>query len=144
MNPWTYQNKLFTKDEATAKIEEGYIGFIYEITDSLNGKKYIGKKLLITRRKRPPLKGQKKKRIDIIQSDWEKYCGSSENVKNLVKERPYDFKREIIEFCKAKGELSYQETKWQFLKEVLLSDSYYNEFISCKIHAKHVKNLWKK
>jgi hypothetical protein len=144
MSPWTYQNNIFTKEDATTKIDEGCIGFIYEITDASNGKKYIGKKLLVTKRKRPPLKGQKRKRIDIIQSDWEKYCGSSETVKLLVKDRPTDFHREILEFCKSKGELSYIEAKWQFTKEVLLREDFYNEFVGCRIHAKHVKNLWKK
>jgi hypothetical protein len=144
MSPWTYQNNTFTKEDAELKIAEGCIGFIYEITDVSNGKKYIGKKLLITKRKRPPLKGQKRKRIDIIQSDWAKYYGSSEKVKLLVDERPADFQREILEFCKAKGELSYIEAKWQFTKEVLLTDDYYNEFIGCKINASHLKNLWKK
>lgn len=144
MSPWTYQNNEFTKEDAEAKIADGYIGFVYEITDALNGKKYIGKKLLVTKRKRPPLKGQKRKRIDIVQSDWEKYCGSSETVKLLVKDRPNDFNREILEFCRAKGELSYIEAKWQFTKEVLLKEEYYNEFIGCRIHAKHVKTLWKK
>ena len=144
MSPWTYQNNVFTKEDAELKIAEGCIVFIYEITDVSNGKKYIGKKLLITKRKRPPLKGQKRKRIDIIQSDWAKYYGSSEKVKLLVDERPADFQREILEFCKAKGELSYIEAKWQFTKEVLLTDDYYNEFIGCKINASHLKNLWKK
>lgn len=144
MLPWTYQNNPFTKEDAEVKIADGYIGFVYEITDVSNGKKYIGKKLLVTRRKRPPLKGQKRKRIDIIQSDWEKYCGSSETIKLMVKDRANDFHREILEFCRAKGELSYIEAKWQFSKEVLLRDDYYNEFIGCKIHSKHVQNLWKK
>lgn len=144
MSQWIYNDKDFTKEDAEVKINEGYIGFIYEITDTSNGKKYIGKKLLVTKRKRPPLKGQKRKRIDTVQTDWEKYYGSSETVKQLVSERVQDFKREILEFCKAKGELSYTEAKWQFSKEVLLRDDFYNEFIGCKIHAKHVKNLWKK
>jgi hypothetical protein len=144
MSPWVYQNNIFTKEDAEIKIADGCIGFVYEITDVSNDKKYIGKKLLITKRKRPPLKGQKRKRIDIIQSDWEKYCGSSETVKLLVKDRPADFKREILEFCKGKGELSYIEAKWQFEKEVLLKDEYYNEFIGMRINASHLKNLWKK
>lgn len=144
MNPWLYDNKPFLKDDADVKISEGYIGFIYEITDILNGKKYIGKKLIVTKRKRPPLKGQKRKRIDYVQTDWEKYFGSSETVKECVRARESDFKREILEFCRSRGEMSYIEAKWQFSKEVLLRDDFYNEFIGCKIHSKHVKNLWKK
>ena len=37
--------------------------------------------------------------------------------------------------------MSYYEAKLQFEKNVLLSDEYYNEFIGCKIHAKHLKGI---
>ena len=52
---------------------------------------------------------------------------------------PSRWKREIIRLCKAKGEMSYYETKEQFDRHVLFSDEYYNEFIGCKIHSRHVK-----
>jgi len=44
--------------------------------------------------------------------------------------------------CKTKGECSYYEAKKQFEYDVLLNDEFYNEFIGCKIHSKHlgVKN----
>lgn len=141
---WYYNDQVFTKDDAELKIADGAIGFVYEITDRSNGKKYLGKKLLVTKRKRPPLKGQKRKRIDIIQSDWEKYYGSSETVKEQVALRKDDFYREILKFCNAKGELSYIEAKYQFEREVLLNDDYYNGIINCRINRSHVKNLWKK
>jgi len=35
--------------------------------------------------------------------------------------------------------MSYYEAKEQFDRDVLFSDEYYNEFIGCKIHAKHVR-----
>lgn len=141
---WIFKNEIFDKEKAEEKISQGCIGFVYEITDNSNGKKYIGKKLLTTRKKRPPLKGTKKKRISVEQSDWEKYYGSNEIIKEAVKNRKDDFKREILEFCFSKGELSYTEARLQFEKEVLLCSNYYNSFIGCKIHANHVKNLWKK
>jgi len=141
---WLYNELPFTRELAQEKIDEGYIGFVYEITDSSNGKKYIGKKLLSSTRKLPPLKGKTRKRKKCVQSDWEKYYGSSETVKALVESRQSDFIRRIVYLCKSKGELSYMEAKEQFDREVLLTDDFYNEFIGVKIHSNHVKSLWKK
>jgi hypothetical protein len=140
---WYYKDSPFTKEDAAVKIEEGYIGFVYEIADTSTGKKYLGKKMLVTKKKLAPLKGQKRKRIFIVQSDWEKYYGSSETVKEAVSVRKEDFQREILDFCKAKGELSYIEAKYQFEREVLLRDDYYNGIINCRINRTHVKSLWK-
>ena len=141
---WLYNDVSFTTVESQEKILEGYIGFVYEILDTQNNKKYIGKKLLVSKKKLPPLKGQKRKRIKIVETDWETYYGSSESVKLLVEERKETFVRRILHFCKSKGELSYVEAKEQFDREVLLSDDYYNEFIGVKINSSHIKNLWKK
>jgi hypothetical protein len=141
---WLYNDAEFGSEQAQAAIDAGYIGFVYEITDASNGKKYIGKKLLTSKKKLPPLKGKTRKRVKVTQSDWEKYYGSSETVKTLVETRKSDFNRKILYLCKTKGELSYMEAKEQFDREVLLSDDFYNEFIGVKIHSAHVKNLWKK
>jgi hypothetical protein len=142
-NQWTYQGQPFTHEVALQKIEEGFIGFIYEITDNSNGKKYIGKKLMVGKRRLPPLKGQKRKRIKIVESDWEKYFGSSELLSALVTERQADFSREVLFLCRSKGELNYTEAREQFAREVLLSDSYYNNLIAVKIHGSHVNSLRK-
>ena len=34
-----------------------------------------------------------------------------------------------------------KEAKEQFDRGVLLSEGYYNEFIGCKIHSKHIRGL---
>jgi len=58
----------------------------------------------------------------------------------LVEEKGQDnYIREILKLCRTKGECSYYEAKYQFEFDVLLSDEYYNEFIGCKIHSKHVR-----
>jgi len=134
---WIYEGKEFTSD----MIDDNF-GFVYEITDLDNGKKYIGKKWFWNTRKRPPLKGKTRKRIVKIESDWKDYFGSSEEVKSLVEESGRKrFDRKILHLCKTKGECTYFEAKLQFDNDVLLRDDYYNEFIGCKIHSKHVSTL---
>jgi len=135
---WYYKGEEFTSDD----IGE-YIGFVYCITDLSNGMKYIGKKGLKSTRKLPPLKGQKRRRTKIIETDWQTYYGSSEEVKNLVEEFGGErFKREIIHLCKTKGEMSYVEMYYQITTHALLKpDEYYNAFIGGKIHRKHIKHI---
>jgi len=117
-------------------------GFVYVITDKRNDKKYVGKKKFWSVTRKPPLKGKTRKRVVRKESDWTKYYGSSELVNQLLVEHGEDnFHREIIHLCKTKGEMSYLEAKEQFDRNVLLNDEYYNEFIGCKIHSKHVTGL---
>lgn len=138
---WYYKGEEFTSEDIG-----DYIGMVYCITDLSNGMKYIGKKGLMSVRRLPPLKGQKRKRKKIVETDWKKYYGSSEQVKLLVEELgPENFKREILYLCTMKGEMTYLEAKEQFARDVLLKpDEYYNKFIGCKLHAKHVAILMNK
>lgn len=131
---WLYEGKEF-KDPGD------WVGFVYLITDLSNGKMYVGKKNFWSTRKLPPLKGQKRRRTKKSESDWMDYYGSNDEVKLLVESQGSDnFKREILHLCNSKGAMSYLEAKEQFDRQVLLKDEYYNEFIGCKIHSKHVKN----
>lgn len=134
---WLFEDKEF--DPADSRIDD-LAGFVYCITDLTNDKKYIGKKTLWSIRRLKPLKGKTRRRIKKAQSDWMSYYGSNEEVKLLIENDGENrFKREILKLCKTKGLMSYYEAKEQFDREVLFSDEYYNEFIGCKIHSKHVK-----
>jgi hypothetical protein len=134
---WYYNDKEFTSDDIN-----DHIGFVYVITHLSNNKKYVGKKLFVSKRKLPPLKGKTRKRTVVKESDWQDYFGSSDEVKALVEEQGYSsFHREILHLCMSKGELSYLEAKEQFDRNVLLSDEYYNGIINCKIHRNHVRRL---
>ena len=134
MSSWTYEGQPFTSDMIGDNV-----GFVYQITNLQNGKKYIGKKWFWSTKKLPPLKGKKRKRTVKKESDWMNYFGSSEEVKLLVEQHGEDnFEREILRLCKTKGECTYYEAKLQFDFDVLLRDDYYNEFIGCKIHSKHL------
>jgi hypothetical protein len=134
---WHYRDKPFTSDDI-----DDHIGFVYIITDLSTNMKYVGKKLFRSTRKLPPLKGKTRRRTKVVESDWQTYYGSSEEVKQLVEERGEDnFHREILHLCKNKGALSYMELKEQMDREVLLKDDYHNGIIQVKIHRSHVKNL---
>lgn len=135
---WFYNNKEFTSDDIG-----DYIGFVYIITDTTNGKKYVGKKGFWSIRKLAPLKGQKRKRTKTTESDWMDYFGSSEEVKLLVEQSGRDrFRREILHLCKSKGEMSYMECYYQMTYHVLLRpDEFYNSFVGLKVHRKHLMKM---
>ena len=132
---WVYENKDFnqTPDE--------FQGFVYMVTEKDTGKKYIGKKFFWKPKTLPITKTRKRRVRTRVESDWRTYYGSSKEVQSLVESKGKDnYKREILRLCKTKGECSYYEAKLQFQYDVLLSDEYYNEFIGCKIHAKHIRD----
>ena len=132
---WLYNEQEFT----TEGIGDN-IGFVYEILDKQENMLYIGKKRFWSKVSKPPLKGRKRRRRSVKESDWQDYYGSSEEVKTLVEESGRDrFERRILRLCKTLGEMSYYEAKLQFENDVLLKpDKYYNAFIGCKIHRKHI------
>ena len=133
---WYYENKLY--DEAPKE----YMGFVYLITDLTTNRKYIGKKLFWNTRKLKPLKGKTRRRTQVVESNWKNYYGSNEELQQLVENsHAQRFEREILHLCTKKGIMSYLEAREQFDRNVLLSDEYYNNFIGCKIHGKHVAGL---
>lgn len=136
---WIFENEKFEPSEDELK---PFAGFVYLITENDTGNKYIGKKMFWRTIKRPPLKGKKRKRIEVVQSDWQTYFGSSDAVKMLVEEQGEKaFTREIIRLCKTKGEMAYFETKEQFDRDVLLRDDFYNGIIHCRINHRAVSHL---
>lgn len=119
-----------------------YVGFVYMITNLRTNKRYIGKKNFYFS-KTKQVKGKKKRHK--VESDWKDYFGSNEELNHHVNIFGQDqFKREILRFCESKGEMSYFEAKYQFQYDVLESDQFYNSWISCKIHKKHLTFLKKK
>jgi hypothetical protein len=133
MTDWTYKNQTITE------LPNDVVGFVYEITNTTNGRKYIGKKLARFKRSRPPLKGRKNKRRFKVDSDWKDYFGSSDDltidVKRLGKDK---FTREILFYCYSKAELSYIEAREQFARKVLESNDYYNGHIRVRVHGKGI------
>lgn len=114
------------------------VGFVYLMTNPLNGVRYIGKKNFYF--SKTVQRNKKKKKVK-VESDWREYYSSSEEIKVLV-ESGVEFSREILKICYSKSEMSYYETKYQFDNDVLLNqDKWYNRWISVKITSRHVKSF---
>jgi hypothetical protein len=133
---WLYEGQELNE------IPEGYIAFVYLITNKIDNKKYIGKKLFYFSKSKT-VKGKKKKFKE--ESDWKTYWSSSDDLKaDVSKLGEENFTREILHLCRNKGESTYLEAKQQFLNEVLENpDKWYNRNIMARVHASHVKNLQK-
>jgi len=128
-------------------LPEDCVGFVYLITNIVTGRKYIGKKLAKfskTSYKVVKLKNGNKKRKKIkskIDSDWQLYYGSNDQLNKDIQELGSDnFTREILFYCTSKAACSYIEAREQFNHRVLESDDYYNGQIVCRIHGSHIKN----
>jgi hypothetical protein len=138
---WLYESQQITE------LPEDCVGFVYMITNTATGRKYIGKKLAKfskTTYKVVKLKNGKKKRKKIkgkIESDWKDYYGSSPNltadINSMGKE---NFIREILYYCKSKSECSYIEAREQFSRRVLESDEWYNGHIQVRVHGRQIIN----
>ena len=130
---WTFNNEEYNITP------EEYQGFVYQITELHTNKKYIGKKNFWKPKILPINKTRKRRVRTRVESDWKTYFSSSQQIQKIVEEAGEDrFKREILKLCKTKGEMSYHEAKLQFEHNVLLRDDYYNEFIGCRVHSKHL------
>jgi hypothetical protein len=134
-----YKNKWIYNNQDLLIIPDTAIGFVYLITDTINEKYYIGKKLFHS--SKTIQKNKKKKRIK-VESDWKSYYGSNQILQNVVKENDvYSFTREILHICYSKSECSYLEAKEQFARDVILSPNYYNDWVSCKITRRHMQKF---
>jgi len=138
---WMYQGST------VEELPEDCVGFVYLITNTLTGRKYIGKKLAKfakTTYRIVKLKNGKKKRKKIrskVDSDWREYYGSNDQLNQDVKTHGTEnFTREILYYCRSKAECSYIEAREQFTNRVLESADYYNGQISVRVHGSHILN----
>jgi hypothetical protein len=130
---WQYDGKDFTED----LIGDNY-GFVYQIKNLTNGRKYIGKKFFYSAKTKQV--NLKKKKIK-VPSDWQTYYGSSDTLKQDVLSLGHEnFSREILHLCRSKGECGYLEAKEQFIRGVMESEDYYNTWIMVRVRKSHIKD----
>ncbi len=132
------------------QLPEDCVGFVYIITNLISNRKYIGKKLAkfsrTTYRVQKLKNGtKKKKRIrSKVDSDWQEYYGSSDELNaDIDKLGKQNFKREILHYCTSKAETSYLEAKEQFERKVLETEEYYNGHIQVRVHGSHIIKKFK-
>ena len=137
-NPWHYKGTAFTSNDIG-----DFFGYVYRITNIESGRQYIGRKYFYQKRK--PKGG--KRRIT-SESDWKRYYGSSDELKQDVREYGKDkFRREIISLHETLGKVNYEETKQLFLHNVLMealddgTPMYYNSNILGRYMKKDYGNF---
>ena len=141
---WLYNNKQINE---LTDMPENTFGFIYEVTHLPTGKKYIGRKQLISVTKKALGKKElaliidkrsSKKKTVIKETDWKTYHGSHPEIKQLIKEKKQsEFTREILIFVSTKKQLTYYEDKYLYMKGVIEPGSiYFNDNISGRFFKK--------
>ena len=139
-NPWIYKGAPFTSDDIG-----DYYGFVYRITNTTTQKSYIGRKYFWQKRK--PRGG---KRRVTSESDWKRYYGSSDDLKQDIRSLGRgSFRREILSLHTTLGKVNYEETKQLFLHNVLTeapddgTPMYYNSNILGRYMRKDYGNFEK-
>ena len=136
MIQWLWEGNHI-KDE---DIPESAVGFIYMIEHIPTGKYYIGKKNLKAKRTLPPLKGKKRKRKVIKESDWRKYMSSNQWIKEEVSGGGEEnFKKKILQFYHSAKALTYYELHWQFKYNVLADENSLNDNLLGKFFRKDLE-----
>ena len=132
-NKWTYQEKI------VEELPEDCEAFVYLITNLIDHKKYVGKKLAKFKTTKKPLKGRKNKRRGTKESDWRTYWGSNAQlVDDVLRLGEHRFTREILYYCPSRGVASYIEAQEQFERKVLETDDYYNGIINVRIGGSNI------
>jgi hypothetical protein len=127
---WVYEDgSLFEPPEKA-------IGFVYELCCMKTGKKYVGKKILHSRKIKQKNGIKKKVKCD---SDWRTYLGSSEAyVAHIEIHGAENIQRTVLHVCFDKASMSYLEMKEQVLRDAIISDEYVNGWVMCRVTRPHL------
>ena len=132
-NPWIYLERPFVGDDV-----RDFFGFVYRITNLINGRKYLGRKYFWSFR---TPKGKKRKVKQ--ESDWRNYYGSCPELKeDIIKYGKQNFSRTILSLHKTKGKTNFEETRQLFVNGVLTESldtgepAYYNSNILSRYFRK--------
>jgi hypothetical protein len=131
---WVYKGEVFND----SKIPEGALGFIYEMEAIIDGKavRYVGKKNFysITKKKfgvkaLANMEDKRAKKYTIqVKTNYQNYYSSNKVLQDAHK-AGIIIKRFMVRICFSKTELTYHETKFQFVREVLEKEEYLNQNI---------------
>lgn len=141
---WLYQNKEINE---LTDMPENTFGFIYEVTHLPTGRKYLGRKQLISVQRKALGKRElalqtdkrlSKKKTVTKETDWKTYYGSHPEIKQMIKDKKQsEFSREILIFVPSKKQLTYYEDKYLYMKGVIEPGStYFNDNISGRFFKK--------
>ena len=129
---WLYKEKEIKE---MTDMPENSFGFIYVVTHTPTGRKYLGKKQLISVQKKALGKKElalitdgraSKKKTVTKESDWKTYYGSHAEIKQLIKDKKhFEFTREILIFTPNKKLHTYYENKFLFSECVIEPNSNY-------------------
>jgi hypothetical protein len=140
---WIYKGKDFTESDYE-KIADEITGFVYVITDTETGERYIGQKHTKKTKTLPITKTRKRRKKSLVESDWRSYYSSSSIIQQAISEGLSDrYTREILRFGYSKGDLSYLEMLEQIKCNVLIDPKYLNGIINVRIHQKHLSEKLK-
>jgi hypothetical protein len=131
---WVYKGEVFND----SKIPEGALGFIYEMEAIIDGQavRYIGKKNFYSTTKKKfgvkalaNMEDKRAKKYTIqVKPNYQNYYSSNKVLQDAHKAGVI-IKRFMVRICFSKTELTYHETKFQFVREVLEKEEYLNQNI---------------
>jgi len=131
MSKWSYQGQDFD----SSMIPEGAVGFVYEMQAVIDGKlvRYIGKKNFYSTTKKKfgkkavaSMQDKRAKKYTVQRKlGYESYYSSNSVLKDAHK-AGIEIRRYMLKICYSAMELTYYETKFQFVRGVLESDEFLN------------------
>lgn len=127
---WFFEGKEI---KSIADCEPNALGFIYEITNLTNNKRYLGRKTI----RKPNYTSGVNKGISKGVYVFTTYCGSSKSLLEDIK-NGHEYKKEIIRWCFSKAELTYYESQAIYCSDSLIREDFYNFWCKSTVYSKHL------
>lgn len=142
---WTHNGE---EVKTVEDLPEECIGFIYKITNETKNKVYFGRKTIkrkgakkkLTKKEKllPENKRKTYKYVDVEYKGWQEYTGSSSELNNDIKNND-KYRKEIIQLCYSKTELTYYEAKHIICSGCMEDADCYNDWVSARVYKKNLK-----